>query len=91
LGIVPTSAFLTTQAAVLIQLFVAVIEVEMETPGLTDAGASRMRVSMDVVDAERLQGNGFAIVGLKKKNVLFSESTNIILYRESVSLTVSKP
>jgi hypothetical protein len=49
-------------------------------------GLGRMRGSMDVVDAEWLQGNEVAIVGLKK-DVLFSESTNIILYRESVSLT----
>jgi hypothetical protein len=48
-------------------------------------GLGRMRGSMDVVDAEWLQGNyEVAIVGLKK-DVLFSESTNIILYRESVS------
>jgi hypothetical protein len=45
---------------------------------------------MDVVDAERLQGNEVAIVGLKK-DVIFSELTNIILSRESVSLTVTKP
>jgi hypothetical protein len=50
-------------------------------------GLGRMRGSMDVVDAEWLQGNyEVAIVGLKK-DVLFSESTNIILYRESVSWT----
>jgi hypothetical protein len=46
--------------------------VTMETPWLTDAGGlRRMRGSMDVVDAERLQGNEVAIVGLKRECIIF--------------------
>jgi hypothetical protein len=34
-------------------------------------GRRRMRGTMDVVDAERLQGNEVAIVGLKRECIIF--------------------
>ena len=58
---------------------------------MTDVGAVRlMQGQLDVVERDGVQVQGAAMVGWKKRSFNdFWDQTNLILFRESVSLTVS--